>query len=389
MNRLRRERAWLLRGAKARTTKQKARIKRAEALIAIEAPREVPRVELEGLETSARPSGKSVLELHDLRLDLGGRTLIAGLTLYLVQGERVGVVGPNGVGKTSLLKLVSGELAPTGGETKLGARTRIAYFDQARADLRDDWSVFDNVAGREGAQQSGGGHVQLGDTTLELRAYLERFLFDGGKQRQKVLGLSGGERARVALAKALRDGANLLLLDEPTNDLDVSTLAELEELLVGWPGCALVVSHDRAFLDRVATCMLAFEGGGAVVRYQGNYQSYLAQRERAVQVETRDARKPQPARADARAQSSPPPDLTRKALTYAERLELAGIVDAIAAAESDLARREAALSDPAIYTASADAQKGARSSYEQARAEVMRLTTRWEALEARAAVSKS
>src|SRR5262249_29504412 len=147
------------------------------------------------------------------------------------------------------LRLVSGDLAPTQGKVSLGVNTRIAYFDQARAELRPDWSVFDNVAEREGAERTGGGQVQIGDIVMSLRVYLQRFLFDGAKQRQKVSALSGRERARVALAKALRGGANMLLLDEPTNDLDIAMLGELEELLTSWPGCAVVVSHDRYFLN--------------------------------------------------------------------------------------------------------------------------------------------
>jgi ATP-binding cassette subfamily F protein uup len=384
-NRLRRERAWLLRGAKARTTKQKARIKRAEALMAVEAPRLAARAELAGLSAGAAQIGKTVLELHDVAVAIAGRTLISGLTLHMVQGERMGIVGPNGAGKTSLLRLCSGELAPTRGRVKLGARTQVAHFDQARAALRDDWSVYDNVAQREGAERDGGGHVYFGALELDLRSYLERFLFDGSKQRQKVGALSGGERARVALAKALRTGANLLLLDEPTNDLDVAMLGELEDLLCAWPGCALVVSHDRAFLNLVATSILAFEGSGVLTRYAGNFATYREQRAaaqaRAQPPASQGAapRRLAPQQAPKAAEAAP----LRRPLTYAERLELAAIVDRIADAEAVLAQHEAALSDAATYSQGPAARKRAQDAYESARAAVAQLNARWEELETR------
>jgi ABC transport system ATP-binding/permease protein len=396
LNRLRRERAWLLRGAKARTTKQKARVKRAEALLAVEPPRAAERAELAGLEAGAAQTGKTVLELQDVGMEIAGRALIAGLTLHMVQGERMGILGPNGAGKTTLLKLVSGELAPTRGQVKLGTRTQVAYFDQARAALRDDWSVYDNVAEREGAERDGGGHVRIGAQSLDLRSYLERFLFDGSKQRQKVGSLSGGERARVALAKALRSGANMLLLDEPTNDLDVAMLGELEELLVSWPGCALVVSHDRAFLNLVATSILAFEGAGVVVRYEGNYANYRALRAAAQARAEQPASAPSPGRksagggpmASATAEPANRPSASRKPLTYAERIELEGIVERIAAAETELALCEAALSATATYSQGADARNRAQSAYAQARGALDHLNARWEELEARAASAR-
>jgi ATP-binding cassette subfamily F protein uup len=381
-NRLRRERAWLLRGAKARTTKQKARIKRAEALIAIEAPKVEANAELSGLQAGVAQSGKTILEFANTSFAIGGRTLIDRFSLHMVPGERMGVLGPNGAGKTTLLKLIAGELQPTSGKLILGTRTQVAYFDQARADLRDDWSVFENVTGRSGAERDGGGTVQIGALTLTMRQYLERFLFDGSKQRQPLSSLSGGERARVALAKALRGGANMLLLDEPTNDLDFATLGEVEELLGSWPGCAIVVSHDRAFLNLVATSLLVFEGDGKLVRYQGNYDTYRRLREQhaAAQPAAEPAR---PGRVEPAAVPAAPAGTAPKPLSYAERIELEGIFDRIAAAETSMAELEAALSDPATYKEGEGALRRAQAAYDAARAEVTRLTARWETLEAR------
>jgi ATP-binding cassette subfamily F protein uup len=273
-NFLRKEIEWLRRGPKARATKQKARIQRAEAAVGAEGLRVRGAVELGGLESGAARLGGTIVELREVSLDLGGRRLVDDLTMYLVKGDRVGIVGPNGAGKTTLLRMITGELTPTAGAVARGAQTRIAYFDQARTSLKDDWTVFDNVAEREGADRTGAGPVTIGDRVMELRAYLKLFLFDGAALRRKVSALSGGERARVALALALKSGANVLLLDEPTNDLDIATLGALEELLESWPGCVLVVSHDRFFLDRVATSILAFEGDGRVQLYGGNWESY-------------------------------------------------------------------------------------------------------------------
>jgi ATP-binding cassette subfamily F protein uup len=289
-NFLRKEVEWLRRGPKARATKQKARIQRAETAVAAEGLRERPQVDLDGLEAGASRLGGTIVELRDVSVDLGGRRLVSDLTLYLVKGDRVGIIGPNGAGKTTLLRLMTGELAATSGTVTRGAQTKIAYFDQARTALLDDWTVFDNVAGIQGADRSGAGQVTIGERVLEMRAYLELFLFDGAALRRKVSALSGGERARVALAMALKSGANVLLLDEPTNDLDIATLGALEELLEGWPGCVLVVSHDRFFLDRVATSILAFEGEGKVRLYGGNWASYLERKRENESVAKRKAK---------------------------------------------------------------------------------------------------
>jgi len=297
-NFLRKEIEWLRRGPKARSTKQKARIQRAETAIAADGPRLRGEVELVGLEAGASRLGKTILDLENVSLDLGGRRLIDNLSLRLVKGARVGIVGPNGAGKTTLLKLVTGELTATAGKVTRGLQTKIAYFDQSRSTLRDDWTVFDNVAEREHSDKTGGGTVTIGERVLGMRAYLELFMFDGAALRRKVSALSGGERARVALALALKTGANTLLLDEPTNDLDMDTLGSLEDLIETWPGCVLVVSHDRWFLDRVATSILAFEGGGKMQLYAGNWESYREQKredERAAKQTARPAsRRPPP-----------------------------------------------------------------------------------------------
>jgi ATP-binding cassette subfamily F protein uup len=373
LNLLRREKAWLMRGARARTTKQKARIQRAEEALAVQAPREAGQA---SLVATATRTGKTILELHDVGLDVGGRTLIDDLTLYLVKGDRVGVVGGNGAGKTSLLKMVSGELEPTRGRVVRGTQTQIAYFDQARANLVADWSIFDNVAEREGAERTGAGAVRLGETTIDLRAYLEGFLFEASKQRQKVSSLSGGERARVALAKLLKTGSNLLLLDEPTNDLDIATLGALEEMLVSWPGCALVVTHDRYFLNRAATSVLGFLGDGEVVHFPGDYDAYRAAREEGKAQAVRS-------RSVARATEATDAHDAPKPLTYAERIELDTIMDRIGEAESQLTDIERELADPTLYSARGDSVRALQEKRARAAARVGELTSRWEMLESR------
>ncbi|HLK36016.1 MAG TPA: ABC-F family ATP-binding cassette domain-containing protein [Polyangiaceae bacterium] len=406
-NALRREREWLARGPKARGTKQKARIQRARALEAQEAatagrPGQVTLV------TSASPRpGKTILELRAAQVAPapGMAALHEPFDLVLRSGERVGVVGPNGAGKTTLVRavLAAAEEARTGvrpagspqvvsGEVIVGKNARVAYLDQARQGLDDTKSIFDDVRG------DGSTTVHLGVRgleTLDLRSYLELLLFDPHKQRQKVGSLSGGERARVALAKVLRQGANLLVFDEPTNDLDLPTLAALEEMLCGFDGSVLVVTHDRAFLDRVATSIVAFErrGGHAdagcasrVTRYAGGYHDYLAQRERTPAPRAPEELPPAPPVA--------PPAHSAKGrakggLTYAERLELDAIVDEVEAAERAVAEVEALLGDPSLYAKRGGEVAGLQTRLEAAKAEAARRVARWEELEAKKAATSA
>ncbi len=401
-NILRREREWLARGPKARSTKQKARIDRAHEMEARGSatagrPGEV------SLITGASPQqGKTILELRALQVAPApdAPPLNAAFDLIVPAGERIGVVGPNGIGKTTLMRAIlsAAEDARRGernagsvrqacvaaGAIVVGKNTRVAYLDQARAKLDDDKSIFDDVRG-----EGGGTVVNLGIRGLEamdLRSYLELFLFDGQKQRQKVGALSGGERARVALAKVLREGANLLVFDEPTNDLDLPTLAALEEMLTGYEGSVIVVTHDRAFLDRVATAILAFEvdpkGAGLprVTRYAGGYEDYIMQRgDRRVPQAT----VPQPAEAPAKVNKANKESKGKSRLTHAERLELETIVAAVDEADRRVAAVEALLADPSLYSKHRQDVVALQAKLAEARADATRVAKRWEALEAK------
>jgi ATP-binding cassette subfamily F protein uup len=306
---LKRELDWVRRSPSARRTKSINRIEQYFELAAQEAP--TPELDIELIIPPTPKLGNRVIELRAVGMELGGRILFKDLNLDLTAGERLGVIGRNGLGKSTLLKLMLGELQPTSGEIKLGARTEINYVDQNRSAINDRKTVWEEVG--EGSEI-----VRLGDERITLRAYLRRFLFTEERINSKIELLSGGERSRLILAKILKHGGNVLLLDEPTNDLDLGTLRLLEEALVGFAGTAVVVSHDRYFLNRVCTSILAFEGGGLVRYVVGNYDYYLEKRrnETGAAVTAQESARPIDAQV-----TSVPVQKHRK-LTWSERQEL-------------------------------------------------------------------
>ena len=268
---LERELEWIRMSPRARQAKGKARLNAYEAMLQEEAAQKI-----EAAEIYIAPGprlGDVVVEARHVRKGYGVNLLIEDLSFTLPRGGIVGVIGPNGAGKTTLVRMIVGDEKPDGGTLKVGETVRLGYVDQSRDALGADKTVWEEISG-------GDDEIELGKRKIASRAYVSWFNFKGPAQQRNVGSLSGGERNRVHLAKLLKRGSNLLLLDEPTNDLDVDTLRALEEALLGFAGCAVVISHDRWFLDRIATHMLAFEGDSQVVWFEGNYQDYEADRKR-------------------------------------------------------------------------------------------------------------
>ncbi len=263
---LARELEWVRQNPKARQAKSKARLARYEELASKEFQERNETNEI--YIPPGERLGDLVIEAKNLRKAYGDRLLIDNLSFSLPKGGIVGIIGPNGAGKTTLFRMLTGGEAPDAGEIRLGPSVKLAYVDQSRHSLDDRKSVFDEISGGQDI-------IRVGNYETAARGYVGRFNFRGTQQQQLIGELSGGERNRVHLAKVLRSGGNVLLLDEPTNDLDIETLRALEEALLNFPGCAVVISHDRWFLDRIATHILAFEGDSQVVYFEGNYQEYV------------------------------------------------------------------------------------------------------------------
>ena len=268
---LERELEWIRQGAKARQAKQKARINAYEELANQSEREKLSRAQI--IIPNGPRLGAKVIEVDGLAKHMGDKQLIEDLSFSLPPGGIVGVIGPNGAGKTTLFRMLTGQETPDGGSVEYGDTVELAYVDQSRDALDADKTVWEEIS-------DGGEIIQLGDAQMNSRAYCSAFNFKGGDQQKKVGLLSGGERNRVHMAKLLKSGGNVLLLDEPTNDLDVETLRALEDALVDFAGCAVVISHDRFFLDRICTHILAFEGEAHVEWFQGNFEDYEEDKKR-------------------------------------------------------------------------------------------------------------
>ncbi|HTR56461.1 MAG TPA: ATP-binding cassette domain-containing protein [Kofleriaceae bacterium] len=366
---VRREIEWIRRRPKARTTKAKARIDRFDAAVAAQPTGDETRGPVMTLQLPSGPRlGGTIVELDRLARSLGGKLLFRDLTLVMKPGDRIGIVGPNGAGKTTLVKTLLGLEPPDAGTVVLGVNTRPAYLEQGRSELRDELTVLEEVG-------DGYDHVDLPSGRVHVRGFLRMLAFPDSVADTTIGKLSGGERNRVQLARLLRRGGNLLVLDEPTNDLDLPTLGALEQGLTTFAGCALIVSHDRWFLDRVATAILAFEGDGVVTFYEGSY-SFYAERRAALARETS-----MPAASAVPREPEPKRERARK-LTFKEKHELAGIEETIVAAEREVATLEATLSDPAVFKERSTEVPELVAKLERARTEVERLFARWQELEA-------
>ncbi|MGH7448401.1 MAG: ABC-F family ATP-binding cassette domain-containing protein, partial [Longimicrobiales bacterium] len=367
---------WARRSPPARTGKSRARIDRAKALAKESrayGARQTGELTLRAPDTARL--GRTVLNLHAIRKAYDGRVLIDGFDTILRAGERIGIIGPNGAGKTTLVRIILGEEPPDQGEVEIGINTRIAYFDQLRTQLDPDASVYEAAGGMD--------WVEIGGRRVHLRSWLEDFLFPTERQQQKVSSLSGGERNRLMLAKLFMQPSNLLILDEPTNDLDLVTLQVLEAALIDYPGCVLMVTHDRFFLDKIATALFVFEGDGVVHRHEGGFELHRRLREareaaaadaarEAVRQERARTGKPKPAPAKSAA----------KRLTWPEERELEGLDVHIIAAEAARDALEARLADPKLYRDPA-AVAEVTASFTAARAGVEALYRRWAELEER------
>jgi len=377
---LERELAWARRSPPARTGKQKARRARAHEMAEAQRERDRTRTREVTLEMQAAPRlGRSVLDLKAVSKTYGDRKILDGLTDSLRAGERVGIVGPNGVGKTTLLRILMGEESPDSGEVVLGENTRIAYLDQLRV-LDPELSVARAVSEQD--------WVEIGGRSMHLRAYLERFLFPPHVQDQKVRALSGGERNRILLARLFLEEANLLILDEPTNDLDLDTLQVLEERLDEFPGCILLVTHDRFLLDKLATSLLVFEGKGRVIRHHGSWDSHLARREEERARTERAEREAERVRRDARAEEARTqaraarPESGR--LSFREQQELKGMEGRIASLEQEKEALGERLADPGLYQAEGASVAVLTERFQALEAELEGLYLRWLELEERA-----
>ena len=333
------EEAWIRRGVKARTTRNEGRVAALMKLRAEFAARRQQAGTVTMKLDTAAPGGVRVLKIENLGFGYDERKIVDGFTADVLRGERIGILGRNGVGKTTLLKLLTGRLAPDEGSVTIGTNVEMAFLDQLRGELKSELTVGENIA-------SDRDEVIVGGVKKHVYSYLADFLFAPERVRTPVKALSGGERARLMLAKLFLKPANLLILDEPTNDLDIETLELLEEQLLAYKGTLLLVSHDREFLDNVVTSTFVLEGDGQVRLYPGGYEDYVRQRGEKVKVKGEGEQRNEKIRCS----SSPQTFTSQRKLSYNEQREFDALPDRIDALEKEIAAIEQDLVAGRIYT---------------------------------------
>lgn len=368
------EEIWIRKGIEARRTRNEGRVRRLEALRATRAARREHQGQVRMDVSTGERSGKLVAELTGVSKSFGDKTIVKSFSDTILRGDKIGLIGPNGVGKTTLLKLILGELAPDAGYIRLGTKLQIAYFDQMRAQLDDNASLVDTIS-------PGSEWIEIGNQKKHVMSYLSDFLFTPERARSPVKSLSGGERNRLLLARLFARPANVLVLDEPTNDLDIDTLELLEELLQEYNGTVFLVSHDRAFLDNVVTQVIAAEGQGLWREYIGGYSDW--ERIRPVPPQKAEEKKAGNKTATAPVRKESSGSARRKKLSYKDQRELDELPSKIAALENEQAQISTRLNDPELYKG--DPAEGIRLNrrFAEIEEELMNCITRWDELESK------
>jgi ATP-binding cassette subfamily F protein uup len=362
------EEVWIRQGIKARRTRDEGRVRRLEAMRRERAQRREATGNVKMQAAQAENSGKRVFDVKDVSFGYDGRPLVRDFSTRVLRGDRIALIGPNGAGKSTLIKLLLGQLMPDQGTVEQGTRLQVAYFDQYRNTLREDWNALDNVSeGRE--------FIDINGSRKHVLGYLQDFLFSPERSRAPITRLSGGERNRLLLAKLFAQPSNVLVMDEPTNDLDVETLELLEELLDDYTGTLLLVSHDRDFIDAVATSCLMFSGEGRIEEYVGGYSDALRQSRRPG---SRPVTTQIPA-ANAKTVAAPEP--AKKKLSYKDARELELLPQKIEQLESQVAALTERMQQADFYTQPGDRITAHTRDMESTQAEIDAAYARWAELD--------
>ena len=371
------EEVWSRKGVEARRTKSVGRLARLEQLRAARAARREVMGQVQLSVASGERSGKIVARLSHVEKSFGAKTILKDLSLTVLRGDKIGLIGPNGVGKSTLLKIILGSLAPDAGQVEIGTKIQVAYFDQMREGLNLEASLADTIS-------PGSEWIEIGDSRQHVRSYLGQFLFPAERAQSPVSSLSGGERNRLLLARLFARPANVLVLDEPTNDLDIETLELLEQLLQDYAGTVFLVSHDRDFVDHVVTSILAYESPGHWREYEGGYDDYMLQKSRSLQKTVASTAPPSPspraASKPTQTTSSLKPPLK---LNSKEKRELEDLPAKIEELEVSLDLVHRALADPEIYKSRPQDIPSLQAKQTQLEGDIGKAMTRWEALLAR------